>query len=268
MGYTNSSLISCTILSPNNSGERTRKIDRITPHCVVGQMTAEAIGEMFKKASASVSSNYGIGKDGKIGLYVPESKRSWCSSNRDNDQQAITIECASDKNDPYKMNDAVYASLVKLCVDICKRNGKNKLLWFNDRNETLAYKPADNEMVLTVHRWFANKACPGDWLYSRLGALAEEVTKQLKPAAEKKPTNNTSKPATGKTYTVQVGAFSIKANAQKMQQKLKASGFDTVLKQNGKLYTVQVGVFSVKANAEAMKEKLRAAGYAAIIKQK
>ncbi len=267
MGYTNSSLISCTILSPNNSGTRTHKIDRITPHCVDGQVTVESLGKRFADPNVNISSNYGIGKDGKIGLYVPESKRSWCSSNRANDQRAITIECASDTKDPYKMNSAVYSSLIKLCVDICKRNGKTKLLWFGDRNETLNYTPAENEMVMTVHRWFANKACPGDWLYSRLGDLAEEVTKQLKPAAANKPT--TSKPAAGgKTYTVQVGAFSIKANAQKMQQKLKAAGFDTIIKHEKNLYTVQVGAYSVKANAEAMVEKLKAAGYAAIIKQK
>lgn len=261
MAYTNSKLISCTILSPNNSGTRTHAIDRITPHCVVGQMTAQALGEMFKKTDRKVSSNYGIGKNGEIGLYVPESKRSWCSSSNANDQRAITIECASDRTDPYKMNAAVYNSLVKLCVDICKRNGKNKLIWMANRDETLAYNPAKNEMIITVHRWFANKACPGDWLYSRLGSLAEEVTKQLKPNEDKKPTNS-------KLYTVQVGAFSIKANAQKMQEKLKAAGFDSIIKKENKLYTVQVGAFSVKANAEAVVKKLKTVGFTAIIKQK
>lgn len=257
-------MISCTILSPNNSGERTHKIDRITPHCVVGQLTAEAIGSMFKNPDAKVSSNYGIGKDGKIGLYVPESMRSWCSSNRDNDQQAVTIECASDKNDPYTMNSTVYSTLIKLCVDVCKRNGKTKLLWFNDRDETLKYKPAKDEMVLTVHRWFANKACPGDWLYSRLGSLASEVTAQIssKDTTTKQPAKK------GNTYTVQVGAFSLKPNAQLMKRKLQNAGFDTIVKQDGKLYTVQVGAFTAKKNAEAMVKKLKAAGFAAIIKNK
>lgn len=221
MEYTNSKLVSVTILSPNNSGTRTHSIDRITPHCVVGQVTATALGNMFKDASRKVSSNYGIGKDGKIGLYVSESKRSWCSSSSENDQRAVTIECASDTKDPYKMNDAVYASLVKLCVDICQRNGKTKLLWLGDRGETLAYKPAKDEMVLTVHRWFANKACPGEWLYSRLGNLATEVTKQLKPKK--------AEAESGKLYTVQVGAYSVKANAEAMQKKLKAAGFDAII---------------------------------------
>lgn len=69
------------------------------------------------------------------------------------------------------MNDVVYDSLIKLCVDICQRNGKSKLLWFGDKNKTLAYQPKDDEMIITVHRWFANKSCPGDWLYERLHLL-------------------------------------------------------------------------------------------------
>lgn len=184
----NSPLVAVTILSPNNSGSRAKKIDRITPHCVVGQCTAEALGAWFAKTSTQASSNYGIDKDGRVGLYVEEKNRSWCSSSTENDNRAVTIECASDMTDPYRMNDVVYESLINLCVDICKRNGKNTLLWFNDKNYTLNYVPKDNEMVLTVHRWFANKACPGDWLYSRLGNLAAQVTAQLQTPAPQ-PTN-------------------------------------------------------------------------------
>ena len=154
-------------------------IDRITPHCVVGQLTAESICGCFTSPSVEASCNYGIGKDGKIALCVEEKNRSWCSSSRENDQRAVTIECASDLKDPYAMTTAVYNSLVKLCTDICKRNGKKKLLWLGDKNKTLNYSPKSDEMVLTVHRWFANKSCPGDWLYSRLGDLASKVTAAL-----------------------------------------------------------------------------------------
>ena len=112
-------------------------------------------------------------------MYVEEKNRSWCSSSNSNDQRAVTIECASDTKHPYWMNDKVYSTLIKLCVDICKRNGKKKLIWFGDKNKTLNYSPKSDEMVLTVHRWFANKTCPGDWLYSRLGDLAKKVTAQL-----------------------------------------------------------------------------------------
>lgn len=221
----NSNLISTTILSPNNSGHRTHSIDRITPHCMVGQMSASACGKLFAKASYQASSNYGIGKDGEIALYVPEDKRSWCSSSEANDQRAVTIECASDRSHPYTMNGKVYASLVRLCVDICRRNGKTKLVWLGDKTKTLIYDPKPNEMVLTVHRWFASKSCPGDWLYSRLGKLASEVTAQLSGTPEKA----TEAPKTGKLYRVMCGSFSSEANALKRIDDLAQAGFEAVI---------------------------------------
>ena len=179
MGYTNSKLVAYTYLSPNHSGQRTHSIDRITPHCVVGQCSAEGLGSWFAQSSTQASSNYGIDKDGRVGLYVEEKNRSWCSSSNANDQRAITIECASDTSEPYAFRDVVYQKLIVLCTDICKRNGKKKLLWLGDKDKTLAYTPKSDEMVLTVHRWFANKSCPGNWMYARMGDLAEKVTAQL-----------------------------------------------------------------------------------------
>lgn len=175
----NSSLVSYKRLSPNHSGRRTHSIDRITPHCVVGQCSIETLGNIFAPTSRQASCNYSIGTDGRVGMYVEEKNRSWCSSSNANDQRAVTIECASDTKHPYTMNSTVYAALIKLCVDICRRNGKRKLIWLGDKNKTLNYSPKSDEMVLTVHRWFANKSCPGDWLYSRLGDLAAKVTAQL-----------------------------------------------------------------------------------------
>lgn len=183
MAYTNSPLVVYTKLSPNHSGQRTHRIDRITPHCVVGQLSCERICDCFP-AGRGASCNYGIGTDGFISLCVEEKNRSWCSSNKENDQRAVTIECASDKTEPYAMNSNVYNSLVNLCVDVCKRNGKNKLLWFSDKNTALSYDPKENEMLLTVHRWFAKKSCPGDWLYERMGNLAAEVTAKLMGATQ------------------------------------------------------------------------------------
>ena len=179
MAYTNSRMTVHTKLSPNHSGLRTHSIDRISPHCVVGQVSAESLGNIFAKSSYKASSNYGIDRDGRVGMYVEEKNRSWCSSSNANDQRAVTIECASDTYSPYRMNDAVYQTLIRLCLDICRRNGKKKLLWFGDKNKTLNYSPKSDEMVITVHRWFANKSCPGDWLYSRLGDLAKKVTAEL-----------------------------------------------------------------------------------------
>lgn len=184
MAYTNSKMVVYTKLSPNHSGQRTHGIDRITPHCVVGQCTAEGLGDWFGKSSTQASSNYGIDKDGRVALYVEEKNRSWCSSSNANDQRAVTIECASDTSEPYAFREVVYQRLIELCIDICKRNGKNKLIWFGDKEKTLNYTPKSGEMILTVHRWFANKSCPGNWMYARMGDLAEKVTKALRGSAD------------------------------------------------------------------------------------
>ena len=205
MGYTNSSMVSYTKLSPNHSGQRTHSIDRITPHCVVGQCSVETLGNIFLPASRQASSNYGIGVDGRVGMYVEEKNRSWCSSSNANDQRAVTIECASDTKSPYAFKDAVYQTLIKLCVDICKRNGKKKLLWLGDKTKTLNYSPKTDEMVLTVHRWFANKSCPGDWLYARLGDLASKVTASL--ADSSKPAASTGKVKAGNLVTITGGTY-------------------------------------------------------------
>lgn len=190
MGYTNSKLVNYTKLSPNHSGTRTHKIDRITPHCVVGQVSVESLGNLFAQSSREVSSNYGIGEDGRVGLYVEEKNRSWCSSSNENDQRAITIECASDATAPYAFKTVVYNKLVELCIDICKRNGIKKVYWFNDKEKSLKYAPKDGECVLTVHRWFANKSCPGDWMYARMGDLAKKINAAL--TVEEKPVTATA----------------------------------------------------------------------------
>lgn len=219
MGYTNSSLVDCTVKSPNHSGKRTHGIDRITPHCVVGQLSAESIGGCFTKQSVQASCNYGIGTDGRVCLVVDEANRSWCSSNSANDQRAITIECASDKTEPYTMNDAVYSKLVKLCVDICKRNGLKKVLWISDKTKSLAYSPKSGECVLTVHRWFANKSCPGEWLYSRMGQLADDINAGLGNTTAAEPEQPsaggsvTSFPATPFTVQVLISDLNIRKGA-------------------------------------------------------
>lgn len=172
----NSSLVKYTALSPNNYGKRTHTIDTISIHCMVGQLSVETCGSVFAKSSAKASSNYGIGSDGRIGMYVEEGKASWCTSNKANDERAVTIECASDTKDPYAVNSAVYSSLIELCVDICKRNGIQKLIWSDTKSNRVNHVGGAN---MTVHRDFANKACPGDYLYSRMRQIAEEVNKKL-----------------------------------------------------------------------------------------
>lgn len=173
----NSSLVTYTRISPNRTSPRGQKIDTITIHCVVGQTSVETLGNIFANPSRQASSNYGIGFDGRIGMYVEEKDRSWCSSSRSNDNRAITIEVASDTKHPYAVNDKAYNALIELLVDICKRNGIKKLLWEGDKN-LIGQIDRQN---MTVHRWFANKSCPGDYLYNKHGEIATEVNKRLNP---------------------------------------------------------------------------------------
>mgnify|MGYP005767057797 CR=1 FL=1 len=178
-----SPLVTYTRLSPNRSSPRKYSITRITPHCVVGQFTAKQILDMSHfvayDGKDGSSCNYAIGKEGSIGLGVDEGDRSWCSSSSDNDNRAITIEVSSEETHPYAITEAAYNALIDLMTDICKRYGKTKLVWPGSKDATLSYKPKDNEMVLTAHRFFANKACPGDYMYSRFGQMAKEVTERL-----------------------------------------------------------------------------------------
>lgn len=250
----NSSLVSYTKISPNKTSPRNHKIDTITIHCVVGQLSVEKIGAVFAPKSRRASSNYGIGPDGKIGMYVEEKDRSWCSSNAANDNRAITIEVASDTTHPYAITDEAYRALIELCADICKRNGIKELKW--KANKALIGKPDQQNM--TVHRWFANKACPGDYIYNRLGTIAAEVNTIL----ERK---TASKDDTDALYRVQTGAFRNKEYADAYFAKVKDAGFKPYMVKIGSLHKVQVGAYKKKANAEATAKKLETAGFNAVI---
>ncbi len=266
VGYTNSPLVSVTVKSPNHSGKRTHKIDTITPHCVVGQLDAATIGHCFTSSSVQASCNYGIGKDGKVVLCVDEANRSWCTSSNSNDQRAVTIECACDKTSPYAFTETVYNKLIDLCVDICQRNGIKKLLWLGSKEKTLAYTPKSGEAVLTAHRWFANKACPGDWMYAREGDLAAKVTARLGGSVTPTPA-----PAQTTLYRVrktwadeksQIGAYESLDNAKKacpkgysvFNEKGKAVYTNGAAPANKCPYQVKVKKDSVKIRKDAGKK--------------
>ena len=246
MAYTNSSLVSFTQLSPNHSGQRTHAIDRITPHCVVGQCSVETLGRIFLPTSRQASCNYGIGEDGRVGMYVEEKNRSWCSSSNANDQRAVTIECASDTTAPYAFKDVVYQKLITLCIDICKRNGKAKLLWLGDKDKTLNYRPAADEMVLTVHRWFANKSCPGDWMYARMSDLATKVTAALGGSATTQKQLYRVRKAWADSKS-QKGAYKILANAKACAD--KNPGFSVFDADGNAVYTSETGPAGVPSDA-------------------
>lgn len=172
----NSPLVDYTRISPNKNSPRNHKIDTITIHCAVGQCTVETLGNIFAPTSRQASSNYGVGTDGKIGMYVEEKDRSRCSSSAANDNRAVTIEVASDTKHPYAVNDRAFAALLDLVTDICKRNGIKKLVWSTKKADRMNHKNGCN---MTVHRDYANKSCPGDYLYNRHGEIAAEVNRRL-----------------------------------------------------------------------------------------
>ena len=207
----NSPLVSYTRISPNSSA-RTAKISKITiHHCAVVNASLVGLGNGFAKESRQASSNYGIDSEGKVGMYVEESRRAWTSSNSANDNVAVTIEVANSKGAPnWEVSDKALAALIELCVDICKRNDIKKLNFTGDKSGNL-----------TMHKYFAATGCPGAYLESKFPYIAAEVNKRLGAVEE---------PTTKTIYRVQVGAFENKANAEKMLAKLKADGYSGFIK--------------------------------------
>ena len=166
----NSSLVNYKRLSPNCSKPRNNKIKKITIHHMAGNLSVETCGNVFASSSRQASSNYGIGSDGRVGLYVEEKNRSWASSSPSNDHQAVTIEVANDggANTNWHVSDKALAKLIDLCVDICKRNGIKKLNYTGTTSGNL-----------TRHNMFINTTCPGGYLQSKFPYIASEVNKRL-----------------------------------------------------------------------------------------
>ena len=239
MGFTNSSLATVKMISPNRTPNRNHAIDTITIHCFVGQVTAKRGCEVFQPSSKQASCNYVVGYDGSIGLCVEEKDRSWCTggtmkvngiSGSSNDYQAVTIEVASDTKHPYAITEKAMAALIELCADICRRNGIKKLLWSGDMN--LVGNPAKQN--LTVHRWFANKACPGDYIYQRLGDIAANVNAKLGASGATTPP---AAPVNKVPYTVRITATDLRIR--------KGPGTDTAIVQNA----IKPGVYTIVSEA-------------------
>lgn len=123
------------------------------------------------------------------------------------------------------------AALIELCTDICRRNGIKKLLWSGDKN--LVGNPAKQN--LTVHRWFANKACPGDYIYQRLGDIAAKVNAKLGAtgAAPVQP----SAPVSSVPYKVRITATDLRIR--------KGPGTNTAIVQNA----ITPGVYTIVSEA-------------------
>jgi LysM repeat protein len=159
---------------------------------MAGNFSVETCGNIFQRPNRNASSNYGIDSTGRIGLYVEEKDRAWCSGGKDKngrvirvngisgadwDQRSISIEVANDggADTGWHVSDKALESLINLLVDICQRNGIKKLLWKNDK--TLVGKMEQQNMAL--HRWFANKSCPGDFLVNKHAFITEHVNSRL-----------------------------------------------------------------------------------------
>lgn len=165
----NSKLVNYTKISPNSTNPRNHKIDKITIHHMAGNLSVETCGNVFAPKSKKASSNYGVGSDGRVGLYVDEANRAWTSSNAANDHRAVTIEVANDGGAPnWHVSDKALEKTIELCVDICKRNGIPRLNFTGDKTGNL-----------TMHKWFAKTTCPGPYLESKFSYIAEEVNKRL-----------------------------------------------------------------------------------------
>lgn len=183
----NSKLVDYTRISPN-SNARTAKIDKITIHHMACNLSVEACGAGFASPSRQASSNYAIGTDGRVGLYVDESRRAWTSSSRENDNRAVTIEVANDViGGNWHVSDAALAKTIDLCEDICRRNGIKKLNFTGDKTGNL-----------TMHKWFAPTQCPGPYLESKFPYIAEEVNKRLGTVQNKVETPAPAVPAAPK----------------------------------------------------------------------
>lgn len=265
MIYMISSLATYVNLSPSCNSPRNHTIDTITIHCMAGQMYAKSCADMFANPSVETSANYCIGRDGDIACSVDENDRSWCSSSPENDNRAITIEVASDASEPCNVNPEAYEALIKLCVDICKRNNIKELKWKADKNLIGNIE----EQNMTVHRWFSWKSCPGEFLYSHMGDIAARVNEQL---GEDTPETEAPKVL----YRVQVGAFANKDNAVKLKEELESIGYATIIVSDEPTYPEptpapvpkkSIGEIASEVlegkwgNGDARKEALRAAGY-------
>ena len=238
----NSKYVEYTRLSPNCS-ERTAPISKITiHHMAVVNGSLEGVGARFADPNSYASANYGIDSDGRVGMYVPEEKRAWTSSNSENDNMAVTIEVANSAGNPdWPVSAKAYAKLIDLCVDICERNGIKKLVYTGDKTGNL-----------TRHNLFTQTVCPGPYLQARFPQIAEEVNKRLGKPAAPEPTT---------LYRVQLGAFAARENGERLLNQVRAIASDAFMVQVDGLYKVQVGAFAQKQNAERLAEKLKNQGY-------
>lgn len=184
-----SPLAKCAIWTYNCSIRNTKlkpsQFDFI-PHCTAGMSSAEATATRFQRPDVKASATYCIGSNGDIVQNVPEEYRPWTTGGDLNvngvtgammDHHSFTFEIANTTLAPnYLMSAEAIASLVYLMTDICKRHGIKSVTWKDDK-----YFASDsrNYNVIAVHKWYARKSCPGNFLYSSMQNVADTVNMLL-----------------------------------------------------------------------------------------
>ena len=193
----NSPLVTYVKLSPNCTKPRQKKIKKIVIHHMAGNLSVETCGNVFAPVSRQASSNYGVDSNGRVGMYVEEKNRSWCTSSREIDHEAITIEVANSKvGGNWPVSSKAMKKLIELCVDICKRNGIDELVYTGDKSGNLH-----------KHCWYANTNCPGPYLGSKFPYIAKQVNKKLKKTNK---TNKTDKTKETNNKTVLANGTKLK----------------------------------------------------------
>lgn len=213
----NSKLVNVNV--PAHSGNYTkgrsgRKIEKITPHHMAGVMSAEQCGREFQKVGRGGSSNYGIGNDGRIGLYVDEADTSWCNSNWDENCKSVTIEVSnSSRGGNWKIGDKALNSLIKLMADIAKRNNLGKLV--KGKN-------------VTWHSMFYATECPGAYMLSKLDYIIAEANKINYPPKPSTSTTSTKRKV-GDVVTIN-GVYTSSTSTKKLTPAVKKGTITRIIK--------------------------------------
>ena len=238
----NSSLVNTTIWCAEGNythGRSGRNIEMVALHHMAGVLSADQCGRIFQQAGRSASANYGIGKDGEVGLYVDEYNTAWANANWDSNCKSVSIELSNSvASGNYPVSDVVLNKAIDLIADIFKRNNLGKCV----KGQNLVW-----------HSMYSNTYCPGDYIRGKLDYIVDKVNEKLGL------NSNTS--SSDNLYKVQVGAFSKKGNAENLANEIKNKGIDTCIITEDNLYKVQCGAFKNVDNAKNIAKTLNNMGY-------
>ena len=240
----NSSLVNTTVWCAEGNythGRSGRNIEMVALHHMAGVLSAEQCGRIFQQSGRGASANYGIGYDGKIGLYVDEYNTAWANSNWDSNCKSVSIELSnSSVGGDYPVSDTVLNKAIDLITDIFKRNNLGKCV----KGQNLVW-----------HSMYSSTYCPGDYIRGKLDYIVDKVNEKLGL------NSNSGTSSNDNLYRVQAGAFSKKENADNLANEIKNKGVDTCIITEDGLYKVQCGAFENVDNAKNIAKTLNNMGY-------